>query len=411
MWYKFVFSAAISLIFIACQHSNPGSLKTGVWRGVFINDSAVEIPFNFEVYDSAGKKQIAFINGEERLNINEVVVQQDSIIIRTPLYGTEIRAELNDDKLEGIWSRTLPALTQTMKFSARADESWRFAQKPDSAKFDMEGRWSVLITKPLSGDTTLAVGKFVQDGNEVTGTFMTNFGDYRFLQGQLNGDRLFLSSYSGSVPVLFTATMRDKLSLTEGTTYSGPSSFSEWEGKRDADAMLSDPYSLTKLRDGATSLDFTFPDVNGDMVSIHDDRFKGKVVIVQFLGSWCPNCMDETAFLSSFYDRYKSRGVEVVGLAYERYTDLTKAKKTLSNLIERFNVKYPVLLTGHTPDGVLESIPQLQNFTAFPTTIILNKNGEVVSIHSGFNGPATGSAYLEYIEKFERNVDQLLTSE
>ena len=72
-------------------------------------------------------------------------------------------------------------------------------------------------------------------------------------------------------------------------------------------------------------------------VSLTDSRFKNKVVIVQILGSWCPNCMDETNFLvNTYYPKYHSQGVEVVGLAYERTTDFAKSQKTLQQLITRF---------------------------------------------------------------------------
>lgn len=403
------FCIIMSLGLVACQQKNV-KFKNGTWRGVFINDSSIEIPFNFEVYDSAGNKQVAFINGAERLNINEVQVTGDTVIISTPLYATEIKAQLSPEGLVGNWKRTLPDKTQSMKFYAKPDADWRFIQTPDSAKRSIDGRWSVLMTKSVPPDTTLAVGEFSQNANDVSGTFMTNFGDYRFLYGQLNGNRLSLSSYGGSVPVLFTATVTDDHALVDGMSYSGPSSLMKWEGKRDADAMLSDPYTLTKLKKGTDRLNFTFPDVEGNRISITDDRFANKVVVIQFLGSWCPNCMDETAFLSPFYDRYKPKGVEVVGLAYERYSETEKAKKAVFNLIKRFDVSYPILLTGYQPADVLQSVPELQNFKAFPTTILLDKQGRVASIHTGFNGPATGDAYTDYIENFERQIDRLLAN-
>ena len=79
-------------------------------------------------------------------------------------------------------------------------------------------------------------------------------------------------------------------------------------------------------------------------MSINDERYKGKVVLIQIMGSWCPNCMDETAFLSDYYNKNKHRGLEVIGLAYERTTDFEKNKKLLKPYIERFNVQYPILI-------------------------------------------------------------------
>jgi thiol-disulfide isomerase/thioredoxin len=116
--------------------------------------------------------------------------------------------------------------------------------------------------------------------------------------------------------------------------------------EKNEQAKLPDEYSQTALRDSSvTSLHFKFPDLKGRMVSINDPAFKNKVVIVQILGSWCPNCMDETRFMSAYYTQNKSRGVEVLGLAYERTTSFADAKRLLQPFIKRFQVTYP-LVTG-----------------------------------------------------------------
>ncbi len=49
-------------------------------------------------------------------------------------------------------------------------------------------------------------------------------------------------------------------------------------------------------------------------------EFKNKVVIVDIMGTWCPNCHDEEPLLVDLYNRYHKDGLEIVGLAYE-YTD------------------------------------------------------------------------------------------
>lgn len=406
---RYIFPLAflvICITVVGCGRQ-PVELQNGIWRGTFQTDSTIEIPFNFEVYDSAGVKQIAFINGKERLNINEVEIQGDSVFFKTPLYETEIRAQVNNDGLEGIWLRNLPNLTQRMPFKATPESDWRFVKEPEPSSTDVSGRWSVVFSKENSNDTTLAIGEFVQNDSMVYGTFLTNYGDYRFLSGELDGDVLRLSAYGGMSPSMFTATI-DEDGMT-GDLYSGPSNHSTWEAKRDPDAELADAYSLTKLKDGYSTLSFEFQDTEGNLVSLDDERYQDKVVVLQFLGSWCPNCMDETVYLSPFYKKYRDKGVEVIALAYERYADPEKAKKAVKNLIDRFDMTYPVLLTGYTNKQVLESLPAMESFNAFPSTIIINKQGEVHSIHTGFNGPATGQAYADYITQFEQTINELLS--
>lgn len=99
-----------------------------------------------------------------------------------------------------------------------------------------------------------------------------------------------------------------------------------------------------------------------------------------------------------------------MGLAYERTTDFAKSKRTLTQLKNRFNIPYPLLITGFTPGkgDPAKSLPMLANFVAFPTTIIINKKGEVSKIHTGYSGPGTGQHYTEFVKEFEKLTDNLL---
>lgn len=398
------------ILLTSCQEKTT-ELKNGVWRAVLQTDATIDIPFNFEVYDSLGTKQIAFLNGKERLNVSEVNVLGDSVFINTPLYETQFRALITNKGLEGVWIKDLPdGLQQRMPFSAEHGVNWRHTDKPEETNQRLEGKWSVKMMRPGKTDTTFSIGEFKQIGNAISGTFLTNFGDYRFLSGEMNGDDLFLSNYTGLSATLVTGHFLDSDNIVNGKIYTGPTYVAEWTAHRDSTVTLADAYTLTKLIEGETTLDFQFPDTEGNLVSPKDERFKNKVIVLQFLGSWCPNCMDETAFLSPFYEKYKDKGLVVIGLAYERYAEQDKAKKAVNNLIKRFDVSYPILLTGFTnkQGEVQKSLPQLASFSAFPTTIIIDKKGEVSSIHTGFNGPATGQVYVDYIKDFEEKINRLL---
>src|ERR1700754_4780380 len=141
---------------------------------------------------------------------------------------------------------------------------------------------------------------------------------------------------------------------------------------------------------------FSFKDINGNMVSLSEPRFKGKVVLIQIMGSWCPNCMDETRFLSGFYNDYHNKGVEVVALAYERSTDFLRSQASVRTFQQRFDVKYPMLITGAAvgdPDRAAKTLPQLESIVNFPTTIFVGKSGHIEKIHTGFSGPGTGRHY------------------
>jgi len=407
----FVFGACIAGLASGCTNSVQ-KFQDGIWRGTLTTDSTIDIPFNFEVYDSLGTKQVAFLNGKERLNINEVEETPDSVFIKTPLYEGEIRAEKSAEGLQGFWIKQLPDKIVKMPFTAEANESHRFV-KVETENVDginITGRWSVQFYKNKGRDSSFAVGEFEQSGNQVNGSFLTTTGDYRFLSGVVDKNTFMLSAFSGSNPMLFTGELSDGDNIVNGKLYAGPNAIVDWSARRDEDAMLPDAYKIAGLKPGNDRIDFNFTDLEGNPVSLDDKRFQNKVVVVQFLGSWCPNCMDETAFLAPFYDQYKDKGLEIIGLAYERYKEPEKAKAAVMNLKNRFKVNYPILLTGYTngKGQVEESIPALDHFSAFPTTIIIDKSGAVYKIHTGFTGPATGKHYTDFVQEFKHEIDSLL---
>jgi len=208
---------------------------------------------------------------------------------------------------------------------------------------------------------------------------------------------------------LFTATVTD--STMAGTFYSGNHFQEPFEAKRNETYELPSDYSLTFLKDGYDKFEFSFPDVDGNLVSLSDDRFKDKVVLVQILGSWCPNCLDETKFYAPFYKENKDRGIEIVGLNFEYAKTKEKAFKSMNRLAEKIEVSYPLLLAQYGTSDKLEAakkLPMLNHILSYPTTIYIDKKGKVRKIHTGFNGPATGDKHLEFKKEFTRAPVEIL---
>lgn len=403
------FLILIVLGIISCA-KKPADLK-GTWRATLKTETGAEIPFNFEVIDSVGIKYIDIINGRERFRVNEIITKSDSVNILMPLFESEIKAVLGSNgNLYGKFIRHLADKEVSMEFVAQPNVKWRFFSANVNSNYNVNGRWSVTFTSPDAKDTTIAVGEFIQKGSAVTGTFLTTTGDYRFLEGTVSDNKLYLSCFDGSNSLLFTGHLTGNNIITNGKFYSGLSSVKNWSAKKDEKAMLPDSYSLTTLKPGYSSIKFSFPNTGNKKVSLSDEQFKNKVIVVQLLGSWCSNCMDETAYLASFYKKYKDRGVEVIGLAYEITKDFEKSKKNIERLRNRLNVNYEILLTGFTDSRqeVMTSLPELSTFIAFPTTLIIDKKGIVRKIHTGFAGPGTGSYYTEFINRFEKTIDDLL---
>ncbi len=411
---KYFFNLIVVGLFIilisSCKGTFDGELEKGIWRATLKTGSAEEIPFNFEITDSADQKLLDIINGKERFRVNEISTLSDSVIIQMPLFDSEIRAALNNQTLSGQWIKHYADSDEVMQFNAKKGDSWRFFKDKTATNTAISGRWSVTFNTLNNKSSYASVGEFTQENGRVFGTFLTTTGDYRFLEGTVSDQKLYLSCFDGSHAYLFTGKLLNDSTITEGKFYSGLSSIETWTANKNEKAILPDAYSITDLKDGYDQIDFSFPDLNGKKVSLSDQKFKNKIVLVQFFGSWCPNCMDETAYLTSFHKKYQYKGVEIVALAYERTKDFERSKKNIARLRDRFSVPYDMLVTGFTKDKVevSKSLPMLKTFMAFPTLMIIDKNGKIRKIHTGFSGPGTGTHYADFVKEFEKTIDVLL---
>jgi peroxiredoxin len=272
---------------------------------------------------------------------------------------------------------------------------------------DFSGKWEVNFEGPERSKQ--AIGLFNQKGKNVEGTFLTPTGDYRFLAGNVDGRSMKLSTFDGSHAYLFEAEMLEDGTIS-GEFWSGKSWNQTWKAVKNPAFELPDPYALTDLSDIEGEVSFTFADENGKNISLADARFENKVVLIQILGSWCPNCMDETKFLVDWYDRNKNRGVEIIGLAFERKADPEYAQARIRKLREKLNVNYPVLIAGTTEkSSVKEAMPWLKTLKSYPTTIYLDRKHKVRKIYTGFSGPGTGEYYDHFVNEFNVSMDHLLS--
>jgi len=407
------FLVFIAIFTLNCTTTHP-VLKNGEWRATIERPDGQQIVFNFETKDSAGRKIMYVINATERLLVDSITTGEDSVFIQLPFFESSFKGKiLPGGNLEGVWVKKYGALVQKLPFKAEYNTRERF-KITSPAVANISGRWAADFTSK-NGDVSNLVGEFKQNGSHVTGTFLDPTGDYRFLEGVVSGDSLKLSTFDGAHAFLFTAKIDNSNKISGGKFYSGAKGLEEWSAIKNEKAALPDAFNDTKIKRGSGKINFTFKDSkDGSKISISDEKYKNKVVVIQLLGSWCPNCMDETKFLSDFYTKNHQKGVEIIGLAYERTTDFENSKKALQPFKKRFNVQYPILITGVTVSDSLrteKTLPQLEEINAFPTTIFVGKKGNIRKIESGFNGPATGEHYTEFKKEFNEIINQLLAED
>ena len=130
----------------------------------------------------------------------------------------------------------------------------------------------------------------------MTGTVLRQSGDDRYIAGEARGDTLFLSRFDGGTAYLYLARLGSD-GVLAGEQFTGGGSQEAFSGRRDPSAKLDNPAERTALKPGVDRLEFSFPDLDGNLQQYPDARHAGKVVLVTVGGSWCPNCHDEAVFL------------------------------------------------------------------------------------------------------------------
>ena len=174
--------------------------------------------------------------------------------------------------------------------------------------------------------------------------------------------------------------------------------------------ILPDAWSLAGLTNQVGNFGFEFPDLDGKSLSLKDPRFDHKVVLVNIFGSWCPNCNDKAPLLVDWYRRFRNRGLEIVGLAYEFTGDRERDARQVRLYAARHGIEFPLLLAGvsdKTKAG--ETLPDLSSVIAYPTSVFIGRNGKVRKIHTGFAGPGTGEHHQKLIAEFETLLEELLS--
>lgn len=383
------------------------ALKTGIWRAELAVAGQHQAPFLMEVKKNASNQTlVVLMNGEERVELKGVKQRGDSIIIPVEAYDAVIKAVVKDNSMEGLFLKNFIPNDAGIPFRADYNRKNRFAPVAEQVRIPVDGKWDVWFSEGTK-DASHNVGIFKTANGRITGSILTSSGDLRFLEGNYTAKGAQLSAFAGLSPYLIELSFQDKDRFT-GTFYTAKGT-TTLTAKRNDKAGLDDPYTLTKMKAGKTGLAFSLPNETGKKISLSDERYRGKVVIISILGSWCPNCLDEMKYLAPWYKANRARGVEVIGLAFERKDDFSYAQGTIGRLKARNAVDYEVLFAGKAgAEAVARVLPELDGFSSYPTTIFIDRKGNVRKIYTGYNGPATGLFYDEFKKEFNALIDSLL---
>lgn len=396
----------IAVLSSACT-KQPSTPEPGLYRAV-LELPGGDAPFGLEMIQNGNGFAFDLINGAERTRVDNVRIEDGNLIAVFLGYENSLRARIERGRLVGdVTLIKAGGKEQVIPFAAVRGETFRFFEEPSTDNADVAGRWAMTFTDD-QGEESIAVGLFEQEHDRVTGTVMTPTGDHRFLEGQVRGNDVKLSTFAGGLAYLYHLKVTDDGRL-EGDYWQGLAWHEKVSAHRDENATLEGAGRKTEMKSEEEPLQFTFRDQEGKEVSLSDERFQGKVVLVTVGGTWCPNCHDEAKFLVPLYDDYREKGFEIVALMFERHGDFEKAAAAVRNYRRDLHIEFPTLVAGVAEaDDVSNKLPMLSGIYGYPTAILLDKQGRVRDIHTGFSGPATGKHYEEYVAEFTTKVDQLL---
>ena len=381
---------------------------SGLWEGT-VEVDGLTIPFRIEISGAGSNVSGAFLNGDERVTSTRGSSEGGSLVLDFDQYAERLRGTLRDGQLTGtIEGKFGPGPRSSLPFEAKPFVA---GQNPSASNIpSIEGQWEIEVKSPKGESAWHFIVR--QSGAEVSAAILRVDGDTGSLTGRYHDGKFVLSHFSGERPYLLDISPRADGSLNIVLSdYSGRRSLLAY---RPVDARAkglpepTDPTRHTRMVDPTQPLTFSFPDVRGRVISSRDPQFRGKVVLVNITGSWCPNCHDEAPFLVTLYREYHARGLEIVALDFEEEEQL-KDLTRLRAFIKHYGIEYTVLVGGE-PGEVNEKLPQLANLNAWPTTVIVGRDGLVKAIHVGFASAASGDFNSELKQQVTRQVESLLAA-
>ncbi len=150
-------------------------------------------------------------------------------------------------------------------------------------------------------------------------------------------------------------------------------------------------------------LQFSLPDLDGNIIDQDHPDFRDKVLMVNLWGTWCPPCRAELPHLIRLKKMYGERGFEIIAIEFPVLVNDSEdeRRKALARFAEEVGINYTVLLGGHA-DDLTADLPNLVNTNNFPTNIFIGRNGKVHSIRTGF--------YEGDIPEYEELIQKLLNA-
>jgi thiol-disulfide isomerase/thioredoxin len=380
------------------------------WNGsTTVNKQLVPIHLSLSQPAADGSVTGSFLNGPEKVASSSGTLKNGHLILNFDYFARKLEGDIKDGKLAGTYSgaRGTPVVLTLEKDAESCDSNLTNAEVSK-----ISGDWEVAV-KSAKGESawTLRVTPAADNMQHAKAVVLRIDGDTGGLYGGYNAatQQYRFAHFSAAGAALYGVKLADDGTVTLTNLLRDGQ---QWTARRPAEARKENLTPPTKSTEQTTVVDpsqplaFSAPDLSGNIITNADPRFANKVVIVAIGGSWCPNCHDEAPLLVELYNRYHTKGLEIVSLSFEE-EDQLKDPARLRAFKEKYGITYPVLVAG-TPDQLSEKLPQGKNLNCWPTAFFVGRDGLVKEAHAGFSGPATGQSYIDLKAETEHLVESLL---
>jgi thiol-disulfide isomerase/thioredoxin len=148
-------------------------------------------------------------------------------------------------------------------------------------------------------------------------------------------------------------------------------------------------------------LEFRLPDLHGQLVGSSDERFAGKVLLVDLWATWCAPCITEIPTLVELQDRFGERGLVIVAIAFEADESPDQRRERLRRFVDEQGINY-LVVDGGLPADFESALPAVRDVRGFPVEILIDRAGRVASARNGYGYKK------RWARKLSREVEALL---
>ncbi|MFT5338080.1 MAG: thiol-disulfide isomerase/thioredoxin [Sphingobacteriales bacterium] len=393
---KYIILILAIAAFTACQNNTSPSFAGDYTLNIQLNDST-KITLDAQLVKAGKNYQLHFWNHTELIQ-SKTFSLDSGTHITLPYFENYLQLDnISEQNIQGLFinpNKTNYSIPLTLTPNTRPTPK---AQSTIKKLYSLE--FSPATDNYYPGQLELQE----YSDNTISGTILTETGDYRYLIGTKTADSFYLNCFDGAHLFYFSGKLKGD-TISNGIFYSGKHWSEPFIGVPSTENNLKNPFDLTKKQGNFTPT--IFRDLSNQNFELNSSIFKqAPLTIIQIMGTWCPNCMDENIYYKSLVQQHPQ--IQIITVAYEIQKDTTEAIQRIKAYKKELELPWTMLYGGRASKSLSSShFPYLNEIISYPTSIFFNQTGEIIKIHTGFYGPGTGKHYTKYTEEMEQFLQQ-----